>query len=286
MDDHSGDRGRRLLGAPPVRTAITVPVGVDDLWAALTDPVRLAAWFGTTRGDWHVRTPWRIDFGDGDFFVVTPVRVTDDRLIEFTWSFLGVGPEQHVTWRAEPTSGGARLTVEDADPVRPPAEIEQMRAGWTDFLQRLDGYLRTGRSTRYDWRSDIDGSVDLPPGWDAFEPSLLYRWLPVASDGFRPAWFFVVDADGPRRFPLDDWSVREGTVTFTVQVTERGAGTTAELALHRLADRQRLEFSHQGWRHLGLPDNRAHALRRRFAAAWTAAADCARELARLSVPPG
>ncbi len=269
----------------PVRVAADVPADVERVWAALTEPVRLAAWFGTPRGGWHDREPWRIDFGDGDFFVVTPLRVTHRRSVEFLWSFLGVSPEQHISWRVAATAEGARITVEDADPVRPPAEIQQMREGWTDFLQRLEGYLRTGRSTRYEWRSDVDGSVDLPLDWDPLDPAVLYRWLPVTSDGFRPAWFFIVDADGPRRFPLVDWSEREAGVTFTVRVTEHGAGTTAEVHVQRLADRRRLQFSHRGWRDLGIPDHRAHAMRSRFAAAWTAAADSARALATSSIPP-
>ncbi|WP_341720563.1 SRPBCC domain-containing protein [Micromonospora sp. FIMYZ51] len=269
-----------VAAADPVRVDVVLSATVAQVWVALTDGARLAAWFGTPRGPWVPGSTWRVEFGDGDFFQVTPRHVVPDRRIEFDWSFLGVGPVQRVVWEVTPIADRTRVTVQDADPARSPAELHQMRAGWTDFLQRLSGHLRTGRPTRYDWREEIDGAVDIAAGWAPLHLDVVYRWLPVASDGFRPSWFFVIDDDGPRRFEVVNWRPDGARIEFGVRIPGAVRTTVAELSVETLADRQRLRFSHRGWRGLGLSDVRARALRSRFAATWTEALEQARQLGR------
>ncbi|MFV2103467.1 SRPBCC family protein [Micromonospora sp. LOL_024] len=275
------DNAQPAVGAAePVRVDVVVPATVAEVWAALTDAVRLAAWFGTPRGYWVPGSSWRVEFGDGDFFQVTPRRVVPDRRVEFDWSFLGAGPVQRVVWEVTPAVDRTQVTVRDADPARSPAELHQMRAGWTDFLDRLSEYLRTGRPTRYDWREEIDGSVDVASGWLPLQLDVVFRWLPIASDGFRPSWFFVIDDDGPRRFEIVNWRPGGTRIDFGVRIPGSGRTTVAEVNVEAMVDRQRLRFSHRGWRGLGLSDVRARSLRSRFAATWTEALDQARQFGR------
>ena len=274
------DRSEQALGSSPaVRVSARVPEGLDEVWQAMTDPAQLARWFGAADFSWEAGRTGRIDFDDGDFFAVTARRVVDRALIEFDWSFLGVGPVERIRWSVRPVSSGTEVTFEDNDPDRSAAETDQMLAGWTDFAGRLAGYLDTGQVSRYEWREEIDGSVDLAGGWHPLRLPELYRRLPVASDGFRPRWFFVVDEDGPRRFEVTAWQPHDdGAVMFSLDIPEATRPTSCAVAVQPVPGGQRLRFSHTGWRSIGLPDGRARGLRRRFAAAWTLALEHARGL--------
>lgn len=267
----------RAAPARPVRVQIRTGLPISAVWPALTDPDRLGMWFGDLHPPWRPGGTGRIEFGDGDFFAVTTHDLLAPALIRFEWSFLGVGPPQQIEWRVGEVAGGTAITVTDSDPSRSPAEVEQMRAGWTDFLDRLGGYLATGERTRYSWREEIDGSADLPAGASPLREDLLYQWLPIASDGFSPRWFFVVDADGPRRFAIKEWQVTEPTsITFAIEIPGAENPTRCQVVLE--PEGKRLRFCHTGWRDLGLSDRVSQELRGRFAATWTAALAAVREL--------
>jgi uncharacterized protein YndB with AHSA1/START domain len=269
------------VDAGTVRVRIRVSRAPEVAWLALTDPQRVAKWFGRMDAPWLVGRAGAIDFGDGDFFAVTATEVVDGKLVEFEWSFLGVGPAGRIRWIVNTLPTGCEVMVEDHDPNRTPAEVDQLVAGWTDFFERLQSYLETGRATRYEWREDIDGSVELPAtGFRPLGEDTIYRWLPIATDGFGPRWFFVVDDEGPRRFRVDGFTRRsDREVTFTVEVPEAATPTRCRVAVEQARSGHRLLFSHTGWRAIGLPDGRSRLLRQRFAASWIAALQHARELA-------
>jgi uncharacterized protein YndB with AHSA1/START domain len=275
------------VDAGTVRVAIQVDRSIDAAWLALTDPVQVSKWFGELDQPWLVGRACRIDFGDGDFFVATAIEIVEGKYVEFEWSFLGVGPLQRIRWsvKARPLYS-SELIVEDHDPARTPAETDQMVTGWTDFFGRLQQYLSTGRTSRYEWREDIDGGVDLPAGgFDPLATETIYRWLPIATDGFAPRWFFVVDDEGPRRFRVDGWTYNSpAEVAFTVEIPEASVPTLCTVVVEPTAGGAggagcRLRFSHTGWRALGLTEHRSRVLRSRFAAAWIAALEQARGLA-------
>jgi hypothetical protein len=221
-----------------------------------------------------------VEFGDGDFFDIDPLEVAPGAAILFEWRFLGVGPAARVRWRCRPDGGGTEVLIDDVQPGRTPAETDELLSGWTDFAERLARYLRTGRRARYGTRDDIDGNVTL--GLTAaglISPETIHRWLPIATDGFVPSWFFVVDDDGPRRFAVDRWTAEAGAVTFAVEVPDATRTTTVRIRLDQVGDGWHLSFRHSGWSRLGLPDRQARQLRRRFTAAWAAALRDARDLA-------
>ncbi|MFC3448574.1 SRPBCC family protein [Amycolatopsis speibonae] len=203
---------------------------VERSWRALRDPVEIVRWFGELDRPWLAGRSGRIDFGDGDFFDFTTIEVVEDKRIEFTWSFLGVGSVARITWATRPLPGGSEITVEDRDPQRTASEAAQLMAGWTDFFERLGGYLATGEPTRYDWRGDIDGSVDLPGTFDPLEHEMLTRWLPMATDGFAPRWFFVVDDEGPRRFRIESWNAENADeLAFRIALGEGEPETACQV---------------------------------------------------------
>ena len=264
-----------------VRVSIRVSQSVEEAWLALWDPVRLSKWFGELDQPWLVGRTAQIGFGDGDFFVVTAIDIVEGKLLEFEWSFLGVGPVERIRWMVNAVPTGAEIQVADHDPDRTPAETEQMVAGWTDFFQRLARWLATGESSRYEWREEIDGSVGLPAGsFVPLAPDALYQWLPIVGDTSLPHWFSVVDGAETKRFRVADWNLRPGReLTFSVAIPNASDSTSCMVTVDQVGPGSRLRFSHTGWRKLGLPDSQSLALRRRFTATWTAALAQARELA-------
>jgi uncharacterized protein YndB with AHSA1/START domain len=266
-----------------IRVGIRANRDLGYAWETLHDPRRLAGWFGDLDGPWREGRSGRIRFGDGDFFDVRVRAVVEHRLIEFDWSFLGLGPTARIRWTTTAAPDGTEITVEDHQPDRTAAEVDELVAGWTDFFERLSRYLATGEPSRYGHRDRVDGSVTVARDAALFAPETIHTWLPIASDGFGPRWFFTVDDDGPRRFRLYDWRTSPGEVTFAVEIPGAIPGaanwTRCAVRLAPVGSGWRLSFSHSGWCGLGLPDRAARLLRRRFTAAWVAALGHARELA-------
>src|SRR4051794_34355958 len=125
-------------------------------WLALRDPARLSLWFGDLDGEWQPGRSGRVDFGDGDFFDVEILDVVESELVEFNWSFLGVGPIARIRWTVISVPEGTEVTVTDHQPDRTAAEVDELMAGWTDFLERLSRFLATGQTSRYGLRDEID----------------------------------------------------------------------------------------------------------------------------------
>jgi uncharacterized protein YndB with AHSA1/START domain len=265
-----------------VQVSIRSPLPPEQVWPALCEGNRLAQWFGDVDRPWQAGQPVRLDFGDGDFFTVNPVAVVAGEAITFEWNFLGVGPTAQVRWRLRAVPGGSEVTVEDEQTDRSPAETDELMSGWTDFLQRLSRHLTTGERTRYDTRDDIDGSIAVAgPATNLIAPETIHRWLPIASDGFVPRWFFIVDDDGPRRFRMDGWQPVPDGVEFTVELSDVDT-TTARVWVRQSGAEAYLGFRHTGWARLCLPDRQARLLRRRFTMAWIAALRSARDLAGMN----
>ncbi|MGW4152023.1 SRPBCC family protein [Micromonospora chersina] len=265
-----------------VRVMVSVPAPVDEVWEAVTDPRRVAQWFGHLSAPMTTGASTRVDFGDGDFFDIEVDHVEPrDRLL-FRWSFLGVGPECQVGWTLTGGAEATTLTVDDSCPGRPGSEVSQLKAGWLDFVGRLARYLETGKPSRYDWRQEIDGSVVLPNGsWHPLREETVVDWLPIATNGAGPGWFFVIDEEGPRRFTLRDWQLdREQALTFAVEIPGARTVTACQVRTEPGERGRTLSVSHQGWHRLGLSDLQERTLRHRFAATWTAALALAEECAR------
>jgi uncharacterized protein YndB with AHSA1/START domain len=264
------------------RVMMSAPVARDEMWRAVTDPALVGQWFGTLRAPMTAGEDNRVEFGDGDFFDVEVDRIEPGRRLTFRWTFLGVGPECRVSWQVDGDEKASTLTVDDSCTGRPPSETAQLKAGWLDFVNRLATYLETGRPTRYEWRQEIDGSVLLPAGdWRPLRPETVADWLPIATNGGGPGWFFVVDEEGPRRFELHDWQLEpDRSLNFTVAMPQGDVPTVCALRSEPGEQGLTLSVAHLGWDRLHLSDLQKRMLRHRFAATWRAALAQAEECAR------
>lgn len=260
--------------AGEVRGRITVPVGPAVLWRTLCEPRHLRGWLAdcdrplSTAG-----TRVDLQLGGGDFFTAEVGAVDPDRCLTFRWRHLGAGPESTVTLTLRPVPAGTELTLSDHRVDRPPSETAQLRSGWEDLLNRLGRYQVTGRSARSTWRPVIDPVLALPvQGWSPLTAGTIADWMPIATERSVPAWFFVIDDDGPRRFAVHRWQLEpDRLLQFVVAIPGAERVTTAQVRLAPEPGSRQLALRHDGWDRLGLSDYRSRGLHHRFAAAWSAA---------------
>src|SRR5947209_3741587 len=155
-----------------------------QVWQALTDPPVVSQWLGTLTTPLAEGQNTRLDFGDGDFFTLQDVVLNRPDHLRYSWRFLGIGPLDTIDWYIIPKGAGCRVTVTDSELERTPEAAAQLRKGWLDFTKRLKDYFVKGRPTRYSWRHDFDGSIEIDGGaeeiWDTlFGPDVLSKWLPL-----------------------------------------------------------------------------------------------------------
>ena len=261
----------------------------EIVWAAVTEPAQVAQWFGTLGEPLRTGRDNRLDFGDGDFFTLRPLRIEPPGSLSYEWRFLGIEDPAVIEWTLAPRAGGTRVTVRHLEADGTATERSELLEGWRDFLSRLVRYLGSGTTSRYALRDSIDGSVTLPAG--SFKPLRepeLFGWLPVAIDGFVPRWFFIIDDEGPRRFAIGDWSLTPDVgLSCRIEIPGADRPTACSVSARggRYGDGLRLDFVHEGWTRLGLSERSSTLLRRRFAATWIASLRSARTLAAAPAGP-
>jgi uncharacterized protein YndB with AHSA1/START domain len=103
------------------------------LWAAITDPDALAAWFAPVRGDLVPGGRYVIAFGEETQAGVIQ-RCEAPDLLAFTWDHPDADPSG-VTLRLEGSDGGTTLTLEH-DRL-PGGGVAGYSAGWHAYLDRL-----------------------------------------------------------------------------------------------------------------------------------------------------
>jgi uncharacterized protein YndB with AHSA1/START domain len=118
----TGERRRERSVNEAVERIIDLPSPPDAVWAAITTPARLAAWFGASveiepRRGGAVRFRWR------DGTERRGVVETAERPWRFAFRWrpivrmsdgVGIGDVTRVEFRLEPASGGTRLTVTES----------------------------------------------------------------------------------------------------------------------------------------------------------------------------
>ena len=135
----------------------------DDVWSALSEPQRLASWYGKVEGDLHVggsftafvfASEWA---GRGRIDACVPQR----RLEVTVWEEESA---KHIL--AVELSDDAGLTDLALEVRGLPLEVVwAYGVGWQVHLEDLGAHLSK------------DGSMNLPTRWDELEP--LYRAMPV-----------------------------------------------------------------------------------------------------------
>lgn len=156
------------ISSGKVRATVLVPAAGERVWEAITRRELVSMWFGDLSADIVAGQSIRLDFGDGDFFVIEGARAAVPNRLEYSWRFLGTGPQDRIAWDIEDRGHKCFVMVTDHEPARTRKACVELAEGWTDFLKRLERHLRTGDLTRYDWRRDFDGNIVLPvPASDA-----------------------------------------------------------------------------------------------------------------------
>jgi uncharacterized protein YndB with AHSA1/START domain len=99
-----------------VERQVTLPASRQDVWEALTEPRRVAAWFGA-RVEWDLHPGGIASFHDEDGSRRAGVidTVAAGQILRFRWWPDGRrGPESEVTYTLEDVPDGTRLTVREA----------------------------------------------------------------------------------------------------------------------------------------------------------------------------
>jgi len=134
-----GDRVIALL-------SLTLDSRPETVWAALTEPDRLAQWLAPGRIELRLGGAARLDFGDSG--VVVDSRVTalqPQRLLEYSWS--GPGDRlRPVRWSLESIGAQTRLELQLTLPAG--EDVARAVAGWSAHLEMLAAVL-AGAAVRF-----------------------------------------------------------------------------------------------------------------------------------------
>lgn len=98
---------------PPIILEIETSASAEELWAALTEPDRVAEWFTDASPLGEVGDPYRLDFGDGSVVEGVIREIDPGRRFAHTWVWVDALPRQEtlVTWSVEALpGGGGRVT--------------------------------------------------------------------------------------------------------------------------------------------------------------------------------
>ncbi len=99
---------------PPIVLELETAAPPATVWAALTEPERVAEWFTEASPVGAVRTAYRLDFGDGSVVDGVVTELEPGRRFAHTWAWAEAAPgeETVVSWTVEPLSdGGSRITL-------------------------------------------------------------------------------------------------------------------------------------------------------------------------------
>ena len=130
------------------RRVATYAHGIEDVWAALTDPRALAEWLmPTTFSEPKVGSKFRFQY-DPDR--LCPSGIVDCEVIEsepprrLVWSWQNRAPEggrqpppMRVEWTLVPVAGGTRLELVQSYEGQPWKIIFAMGVGWRFYLRRF-----------------------------------------------------------------------------------------------------------------------------------------------------
>ncbi|MFF5125626.1 methyltransferase domain-containing protein [Streptomyces syringium] len=290
------DRWERLV------STVTVPQPPEAVWAALTDPHRVARWLAVCRGPWAAAgQESMLDFEDGEFFwcrtvCADPPGAHRPGSLRLLWRWLGVGPATAVAWTVAPAAtaaGGTTVTVvEEAD--NPPSDWRSWNGmGWPGILDQLAAHLRTGTTWRWPWRR-VGPYLQIPlpvPAYRAWQeltsPAGVQHWLQRSTGTLAAGEDLTLvmgDASGtarmrvtrlveaaqefPSYLPYLEFELSRPSWTAALggRMWIEPAGLSSSL----------LQVCHFGWENLDIPEPVTE--RRIITGYWTAAADRARAL--------
>lgn len=227
-------------------------VPLEEAWSLVSEPAHLEQWFADVE-ELAPEKAFRFEFGDGDAFYGQVVDWRPPRRLHLEWRFLDVGPRFQILILLNPMGGsGTEVTVVDQGALSV-VELESLREGWSDFLQRLEHYAASGERTRYAWSESIGLGGLLPVHEDGFQ-------VPELAD---VSWW---------RARFDDAMVepigRSGS-SLELEIRDArwdGVTTRAEVSVEGLECGVYIGVVHRGWP--ALPERQQLPERRRFVELW------------------
>lgn len=263
------------IHAGAVRVSVALPIPPGEAFIALTDRAAVAQWFGDLSASLAQDGLCRLDFGDGDFFEISGIEIDPPRAVSYRWRFLGTGPSSAVAWVIVPHRGGCRVTVTDREADRDRKAAAELGEGWRDFLKRLRDHCVTGANTRYSWRREFDGSIELALDADAaaallFDHAGQRGWMPLTADALRSG-VTATSTDGarPEHFTIGS-VVSAGLVRhFTLGCPEWSKSTECRIEIQHRPAGALLVVAHQGWEGISADEAEQGLQRERFGRLWT-----------------
>jgi uncharacterized protein YndB with AHSA1/START domain len=117
MDDHPP------VDEPPSPIDLTVETTAAPtrVWAALTDPRRVADWLTDASVVGRIGDAYRLDFGDGSVIDGVITELEPGRRFAYTWSWAGAEPHEEtlVAWTVAPRDEGG-------------TEVRLIHDGWAE----------------------------------------------------------------------------------------------------------------------------------------------------------
>ncbi|MEU3191849.1 SRPBCC family protein [Streptomyces sp. NPDC006992] len=154
-------------GEPAVQLERAIPAGVQEVWQALTEPGRMAAWFPSPTVHMEPTVGGRVDFA-GDPYAEdqsgTVLEFDAPHRLSYTWG------DDELLFRLTRRGEGCVLTLTDVLEARSAAA--RNAAGWDVCLDELVKLLSGGTpsgphdGTATDWRGRYDAYVaaGMPSG--------------------------------------------------------------------------------------------------------------------------
>ncbi|MGI6359037.1 MAG: SRPBCC family protein [Bacillota bacterium] len=125
-----------------------MPHPVEKVWAALTEPERLADWLADATMELVPGGKLQLRFGNtGSVIDGQVVAVQPPTLLEFTWNSEGA-ENTLVHWELHPDGAGCRLILTHSFPDR--AQLPSMLAGWHTHLEGLPQAVN-GERVQWPW---------------------------------------------------------------------------------------------------------------------------------------
>ena len=128
---------------PPIVLEVEAPASPDELWAALTEPDRVAEWLTEASPLGGVGDVYRLDFGDGSVVEGIIRELEPGHRFVHTWAWADAQPRQEtiVAWTVESLpGGGGRITlVHDgwSEAGADSAARDDHEAYWSGYLDDL-----------------------------------------------------------------------------------------------------------------------------------------------------
>jgi uncharacterized protein YndB with AHSA1/START domain len=141
----------QIDGSPVVRFERTFPHTATQVWAAITDPARLAQWFPTTVEFDELRAdaPITFRFAEDRYPPMTGAfrEVTPPRRLSFSWG------DDLLAFELEARDDGAACRLSFSVVLDSADKAARDAAGWDDCLDMLDVVV-SGETPERPWKSE------------------------------------------------------------------------------------------------------------------------------------